>query len=109
MSKCCTRIVCGLEFQPAELAWMNEVVGCDDKLESLSNNFFNKFAKSVQKNNGVKCFWIVVQCLVWFGNDDCCGNLEVFRPMAQFDASISYVDDLGKAIIVLDDKFPVMP
>ena len=47
VSKCNTCIICGLEFQTAELTWVNEVVGCDNELESLSNYFFHKFAKSV--------------------------------------------------------------
>ena len=47
MGKRNTRVICGLEFQTAELAWVNEVVGCNSELESLSNYFFNKFAKSV--------------------------------------------------------------
>ena len=47
VGKCNTCIVCGLEFQTTELTWVNEVVGYDNELESLSNYFFDKFAKSV--------------------------------------------------------------
>jgi len=47
MCKRSTRVICGLEFQTAKLAWVNEVVGCDNELESFGNYFFNKFAKYV--------------------------------------------------------------
>ena len=47
VGKCSAHVDCGLEFQTTELAWVNKVVGCDNELESLSNYFFHKFAKSV--------------------------------------------------------------
>ena len=60
---------------------MDEIVGCNNELYSFGNYFFNKFAESVEENDGAKRFWTIVRCLVWFGNDDCGGGFEIFRPV----------------------------
>ena len=60
MGKCNTRVTCGFKFQVPKLARVNEVVRDDNELDSLSNDFFNEFAKSVQKDDRMECFWIIV-------------------------------------------------
>jgi len=60
---------------------MDEIVGRNNELYSLSNYFFDKFTKGIEENNGVKCFQTIVRCFVQFGNDDCRGSFEVIRPM----------------------------
>ena len=82
MSKCDASIRSGLEFKTAELAWVDKVVGSDSELKSLSDYFFNKFSESVEKHDRMECFSIIIQWLVWFGDHDCSGYLEIFRPMA---------------------------
>ena len=82
MSKCDSSIRSGLEFESAQLAWMDEVIGRNSELNSFSYHFFNELSKSVEKYNWAKCFWVIVQWLVRFGDNDCGGYLEIFRPMA---------------------------
>jgi len=60
---------------------MDEIVGCNNELYSLSNYFFDKLTEGVKKNNGAKRFQTIVRCLVWFGNDNCGGSFEVVGPM----------------------------
>jgi len=88
---------------------MNKVVGRYNELKSLSNYFFNKFSKNIEKYYWTERFQAIVQRLVWFGNDNCCGHLKVIGPIAERDTCISYVDDFGKTHIVFDDEFPVSP
>ena len=56
MSKCDTGIRGGLEFKTPELAWVDEVVGCDSELKSLSDYFFNKFSESIEKYDWAEHF-----------------------------------------------------
>ena len=82
MGKRNTRITCGFKFQAPKLARVNEVVRGDNELDSLSNDFFNEFAKSVQKDDRMERFQIIVWRLARFRNNHSGGSFEVIRPMA---------------------------
>jgi len=60
---------------------VNKIIGYNSELKSLSNSFFNEFAKCVEKDDGTKSFRIVIRLLVRFRDDDSGGNLEIFRLM----------------------------
>jgi len=60
---------------------MDEIIGHNCELYSFGNYFFNKLTESVKEDDGPKCFWTIVRCLVRFGNDNCGGSFEIFRPM----------------------------
>ena len=61
---------------------MNKVVGRNSELKSLGDNFLDKFAKGVKKDDGMESFQVVIGLLVRFRDDDSGGNFEVFRPMS---------------------------
>ena len=107
MCKYNTSIGGRLGFKTFKLAWVNEVVGRYNELKSLSNYFFDKFSKSIEKYYWTEHFWVIVRQLVQFGDDNCCGHLEVIGPIAERDTCVSYVDDFGETHIVFDDEFPV--
>ena len=109
MCKDDTGISSRLGFKTSELARVNEVVGHYNELKSLSNYFFNKFSKSIEKYYWTERFQTIVQQLVQFGDNNCCGHLEVIGPIAERDTCVSYVDDFGETHIVFDDEFPVSP
>ena len=96
-------------FKTSKLAWVNKVIGRYNELKSLSNYFFDKFSKSIEKYYWAERFWAILQWLVWCGDDNCCKHLEVIGLIAKRDTCISYVDDFGEAHIVFDDEFPVLP
>jgi len=79
---------------------MNEVVFDDMELESFSNHLLDEFAESVEEDDGMERFGIVVSWLVWLRNDYCRGSLEVIGPVFQVDAHIRNVDDVRKAYIL---------
>ena len=60
---------------------MDKVIGRNCELNSLGDNFLDKFTKGVEEDNGVERFRVVIGLLVWFRDDDSGGYLEVFRPM----------------------------
>ena len=60
---------------------MDKVVGRNRELNSLGDDFLDKFTKSVEEDNGPERFRVVIGLLVWFRDDDSGGYLEVFRPM----------------------------
>ena len=43
-------------FQSTQLTWMNEIVEYQLELKSITNNFFNKFSYSIEKNDRSKSF-----------------------------------------------------
>ena len=98
-----------LGFKISKLAQVNKVVGHYNELKSLSNYFFDKFSKSIEKYYWTERFRAIVWQLAQFGDDNCCGHLEVIGLIAERDICISYVDDFGKTHIVFDDEFPVSP
>jgi len=79
---------------------MNEVVFDNVELESFSNYLLNEFAESVEKNNGMERFGIVVSWLVWLRNNYHRGSLEMIRPVSQVDACICNVDNVRKAYVL---------
>jgi len=79
---------------------MNEVVFDDMELESFSNHLLDEFAESVEEDDGMERFGVVVSRLVWLRNDYCRGSLEVIGPVSQVDAHIRNVDDVRKAYIL---------
>ena len=78
-------------------------------MESFSNDFFDKFAQGVKKDNRSKGLWIIVRWFVWFRYDNRGGHFEVIQPMFQIDAGISDIYDVRKTGIVLDNVFPIAP
>ena len=44
---------------------MNEIVFDDMELESFGNHLLNEFADSVEEDNGVEKFGVVISWLVW--------------------------------------------
>ena len=109
MCKYDTSIGGRLGFKTSKLAQVNEVVGYYNELKSLSNYFFDKFSKSIEKYYWTERFRAIVRRLAQFGDDNCCGHLEVIGLIAERDTCISYVDDFEETHIVFDDEFPVLP
>ena len=79
---------------------MNEVVFDDMKLESFSDHLLDEFAESVEEDNRMERFGVVISWLVWLRNDYCRGSLEVIGPVSQVDACICNVDDVRKVYIL---------
>ena len=48
---------------------MNEIVFDNVKLESFGNHLLDEFADSVEENDGVERFGVVINWLVWLRND----------------------------------------
>ena len=78
-------------------------------MKSLSDNFFNELAQSVEKDNRAKRLRIIVRLFVRFRYDNHGRHFEMIRPMSKIDASIRDVDDVRKTGIIFDDGFPVAP
>ena len=108
MYKYDTSIGSRLGFKTSKLAQVNEVVERYNELKSLSNYFFDKFSKSIEKYYWTEHFQVIIRQLVQFGDDNCCGHLEVIGPIAERDTCVSYIDDFGETHIVFDDEFPVL-
>ena len=79
---------------------MNEVIFDNMELESFSDHLLDEFAESVEKDDGMKIFGIVISQLVWLRNDYCRRSLEVIRPVFQVDICIRNVNDVRKAYIL---------
>lgn len=52
------------------------------ELKSVANDFFDKFANSIEQDDGPKWFRIVVGRFIGFGNNDRSWFFEVRRPIA---------------------------
>ena len=52
------------KLESTKLALINEVVRHHIELESITNDFFDKFTHSVKKDNGSKCFERIIQYFV---------------------------------------------
>ena len=61
---------------------MNEVISYNMKLESFSDNLLDKFANSVEEDNEVKGFGMIICWLIWFGYNHHGGMLEVTGPVS---------------------------
>jgi len=61
---------------------VNEVISYDVELESFSDDLLDKFAKSVEENDGAKGFGVIVHWLIWLGYNYCRRMLEVVRPVS---------------------------
>jgi len=82
------------------LTGINEVVFDDMELESFSDHLLNEFAKSVEEDDGMERFGIIISRLVWLRNDYHRESLEVIGPVSQVDVHICNVDDVRKAYIL---------
>jgi len=82
------------------LTGINEVIFDDMELESFSDHLLNEFAKSVEEDDGMERFKVIVSRLVWLRNDYYRGSLEVIGPVSQVDSRICNVDDVRKAYIL---------
>ena len=60
---------------------MNEVISYNVELESFGNDLFNKFANSVEEDDGAKGFEVIVCWLIWLGYNHHGGILEVAGPV----------------------------
>ena len=60
---------------------MNEVISYDVELESFSDDLLNKFANSVEEDDRVKEFGVIVYWLIWLEYNHCEEMLEVARPV----------------------------
>ena len=47
-----THICCGFEFKTAKLTMVYEIVNNHMKLDSVTDDFFDKFSQCVQEDNG---------------------------------------------------------
>ena len=61
---------------------MNEVISYDMELESFSDNLLDKFAESVEEDDGVKRFGVIVYWLIWLRYNYYKRTLEVVRPVS---------------------------
>ena len=61
---------------------MNEVISYDVELESFSDDLLNKFANSVEEDDRVKEFGVIICWLIWLGYNHCEGMLEVAGPVS---------------------------
>jgi len=61
---------------------MNEVISYNIELESFSDDLLDKFADSVEENDGVKGFGVIICQLIWLRYNHCGGTLEVARPVS---------------------------
>jgi len=88
---------------------MNEIIPHNMKLESFSNNLFNKFAKSIEKYYWLKGLGMIISQFVWLGYNHCEGAFEMVRPMSKINACISYVDEVVEADVLLENGFEMLP
>jgi len=51
------------------LTGINKIVFDDVELESFGDHLLNEFADSVEEDNGVERFGVVISRLVWLRND----------------------------------------
>jgi len=56
---------------------VNEVISYDMELESFGDDLLNKFANSVEEDNRVKGFGVIICRLIWLGYNHHGGTLEV--------------------------------
>jgi len=61
---------------------VNEVISYDVELESFGNDLLDKFANSVEEDDGVKGFGVIVYWLIWLGYNYYEGMLEVAGPVS---------------------------
>lgn len=61
---------------------MNEVIFYDMELESFGNNLLDKFANSVEENDGAKGFGMIIYWLIWLEYNHYRRMLEVARPVS---------------------------
>jgi len=61
---------------------VNEVISYNVELESFGNDLLDKFADSVEEDNGVKGFGVIICWLIWLGYNHHGEMLEVTRPVS---------------------------
>jgi len=61
---------------------VNEVISYDVELESFGNDLLDKFAYSVEENDGMKEFGVIICRLIWLGYNHRRGMLEVAGPVS---------------------------
>jgi len=88
---------------------MNEIIPHDIKLESFSDNLLNKFSKSIEEYYWSKRLGMIISQFVWLGYNHCRGAFEMVRLMSKINARISYVDEVVKANVLLENGFEMLP
>ena len=61
---------------------VNEVISYDVELESFGDDLLDKFANSVEEDDGVKEFGVIIYWLIWLGYNYRRGILEVAGPVS---------------------------
>jgi len=61
---------------------VNEVISYDVELESFSDDLLDKFANSIEEDDGVKEFGVIICWLIWLRYNHCGGILEVAGPVS---------------------------
>jgi len=54
------------------LAWIDEVIGNSQILQSFTDNLFKEFANGIEQDIGVISLRGIIRLLVRFGDDDGC-------------------------------------
>jgi len=88
---------------------MNEIIPHNIKLESFGDNPLNKFAKSIEEYYWSKRLRMIVSQFVWLGYNHCREAFEIVRPMPKINAYISYVDEVDKTDVLLENGFEMLP
>jgi len=88
---------------------MNEIIPHDIKLESFSDNLLNKFSKSIEEYYWSKRLGMIISQFVWLGYNHSGGAFEMVRLMSKINAHISYVDEVVKANVLLENGFEMSP
>ena len=84
---------------------MNKIIPYNIKLKSFSNNLLNKFTKSVEENYWLKRLEVVVSCFVWLRNNHNGGSFEMGGPMFKINTHVSYINEVVKIDILLENRF----
>ena len=109
MGKSDSSIWSGLEFEITKLALIDKIISYYMELESFTNDFFNEFTQSIEKNYGSKHFWRVIQYLVRFQYHYCSWNFEVRGPEAKVKTWIHNFDYVVQIHFVFEDMFEMTP
>ena len=85
---------------------MNEVIGYWVNLNSLADDFLNKFSKYIEKKYRMKHLLRVICQFVQFRNNNWCWFLIIQRPKSKINTSIC---DINNIFIISHKNFEMMP
>ena len=87
---------------------MNKIISYDMKLKSFSDDLLNKFTKSVEENYWSKKLRVVISRFVWLRNNHSRGSFEIVGPMFKVNTHISYINEVVKTDILLENRFEII-